>query len=114
MVALDRGSQLLALVRRIRAFGVNVQERSQAEVATAFAREGGAPKFSGGPRALDGGVPRLEGVGGFLRCTVEEFVAGGDHMIMLGSVCTAEANVCAPLTYYARAFGTHAVPCQDR
>ncbi|GAA3369544.1 hypothetical protein GCM10017744_089650 [Streptomyces antimycoticus] len=34
-------------------------------------------------------------------------VEGGDHVVALGNVLAAQAAKGAPLTYHARAFGTH-------
>lgn len=112
-VALDRDSELLALVRRSGVFGVNILERSQSDLALTFARKGGAAKYQGIPWTVRDGVPRLDGVGGFLRCEAEQFVEGGDHVIVLGLARTAESRPCAPLTYHNRAFGTHVLPAED-
>jgi flavin reductase (DIM6/NTAB) family NADH-FMN oxidoreductase RutF len=46
-------------------------------------------------------------VSGWLACEVSGLVDGGDHVIALGTVVTAELGGSTPLTYHARAFGTH-------
>jgi flavin reductase (DIM6/NTAB) family NADH-FMN oxidoreductase RutF len=107
LVSLDRGSDLLGLVRNTRRFAVNVLSSGQAELALTFARKG-ADKFDGISWRLDRGVPRLDGVCGWLSCEVSTLVDGGDHVVALGFVLAAEACPGAPLTYHARTFGTHA------
>ena len=108
LVALDRGSDLLALVRRTRRFGVNVLASTQSALALAFARKGGSAKFDGASWHVDGGVPRLPEALGWLVCEVAELVDGGDHVVVLGLVVAADTAGGLPLTYHGRVFGTHA------
>ncbi|NLT07050.1 MAG: flavin reductase family protein [Solirubrobacterales bacterium] len=105
-VALDRDSDLLALVRRTRRIGVNVLSHGQEELALAFARKGG-DKFDGVAWGVDHDLPRIDGVGGWLACDVAEIVPGGDHSIVLGGVVAAHAQSEPPLVYQRRLFGTH-------
>lgn len=107
LVALDRGSDLLALVRLAGRFGVNVLGSTQSALALAFARKGGVGKFSGVQWELDHGLPRLPGAPGWLACDVTDLVDGGDHVVALGKVIAAETLGGPPLTYHARVFGTH-------
>ncbi|WP_217558201.1 flavin reductase family protein [Streptomyces sp. GbtcB6] len=107
MVALDRRSQLLGLLRSSLRFGVNVLGHAQTASALAFARKGGAEKFAGVLWEADRDIPRLLGAPGWLACEVADFVDGGDHVIVLGNVMSAETAGGDPLTYHARAFGTH-------
>lgn len=107
LVALDRNSDLLALVEQVGEFGVNVLGADQAELALAFARKGGLGKFSGIHWESDHGVPRIPDTAGFLACRATGLVAGGDHRILLGEVLAADSVTMPPLTYYARSFGTH-------
>lgn len=106
LVSLDRGSDLLAVVRTTGRFAVNVLGREQAETAVRFARKG-ADKFHGVDWQVKVGMPRLAGVCGWLCCDVSDLVDGGDHVIALGTVTAAEAYPGEPLTYHARTFGTH-------
>lgn len=107
LVALDRTSDLLALVRSSGHFGVNVLGSAQPEIAKRFARKGNE-KFSGVPWQLEHGSPRLEGTCGWLACAVTRLVDGGDHVVALSAVLSAERSATPPLTYHARQFGTHA------
>jgi flavin reductase (DIM6/NTAB) family NADH-FMN oxidoreductase RutF len=108
LVSLDRGSDLLEMVRITRSFGLNVLSSEQAPLALNFARKGGADKFNGVEWWAEAGVPRLPGAGGFLGCDVTDIVDGGDHVVLLGLVRFAGTTACQPLTYHARMFGTHA------
>lgn len=108
LVSLDRGSELLGLIRGSGRFGLNVLGSDQSQMALNFARKGGAGKFAGVSWNLADGVPRIPGAGGFLSCDAADLVDGGDHVLVLGRVRAAETTAVPPLTYYARSFGTHA------
>ena len=107
LVCLDRGSDLLVVVRESGRFAVNVLGADQAPTALAFARKGGAGKFQGVRWDLDHGLPRLPGAPGWLACDVAELVDGGDHVLALGTVAAAGTSDGRPLTYHGRVFGTH-------
>lgn len=107
MLALDRGSQLLKKVAVSGRFGVNVLGSGQQATAMAFARKG--DKFADVLWVRDDGLPRIVGVAGWLGCRVDGEYDGGDHVILMGHVETAEARTDAPLTYHRRTFGTHVV-----
>lgn len=106
LVSLDRGSDLLAIVRDSGRFGMNILAHNQSELAMTFARKG-SDKFSGVDWQVSSDVPRLPDVSGFLACSVSTLVEGGDHIVVLGSVLASESNTAPPLTYHDRAFGTH-------
>jgi flavin reductase (DIM6/NTAB) family NADH-FMN oxidoreductase RutF len=106
LVSLDKTSELLGHVRRAQVLGVNVLHAGQAALATAFARKG-TDKFSGVGWTLEHGVPRLDGVMGWLACRVERLAEGGDHVVVFGRVVAAAGSPGAPLTYHQRRFGTH-------
>ncbi len=108
LVSLDRGSDLLALVRESGRFGVNVLGSTQSALALAFARKGGTGKFNGVRWDVDHDLPRLPGAPGWLACDVATLVEGGDHVVALGTVVAAETLDGPPLTYHGRVFGTHA------
>lgn len=107
LVALDRGSDLLALIRESHRFGINVLSSTQSALALAFAKKGGVGKFNGVRWELDHDVPRLPRTPGWLACELAGLVDGGDHVIALGRVVAAETRDGQPLTYHNRAFGTH-------
>lgn len=106
MVALDRRSDLLARLRTGSPLGLTVLAGGESGLAQVFARKG-ADKFAGVAWTLEDGAPRLAGAGGWLGCTVQDLVPGGDHVIVLAEVRRADPGTGAPLTYHARTFGTH-------
>ena len=103
LVSLDRGSDLLALVRRSGRFGVNVLEQDQRELARGFARKG-TDKFTAVHWRAAAGLPRLDGAGLWLACAVDELLEGGDHVIVTGIVHVAEHDAREPLLYQRRDF----------
>ena len=105
LVSLDRGSDLLQMVRRSQRYGINVLSHDQEEIATRFARKG-VDKFEAVPWTLDTDLPRLDGTASWIACRLHELVEGGDHMIAVGFVEHAEAGPAHPLLYRQRAFGT--------
>ncbi|OMQ16811.1 flavin reductase [Modestobacter sp. VKM Ac-2676] len=107
LVSLDRGSELLVLIRECRRFGVNVLGADQSWLALAFARKGGTGKFEGIRWEADQDLPRLRRAG-WLACEADQIVDGGDHVLVLGRVVAAETSTGQPLTYHGRLFGTHA------
>jgi flavin reductase (DIM6/NTAB) family NADH-FMN oxidoreductase RutF len=104
LVSLDRGSDLLTMVRETGRFGINVLGSDQADLALRFARKDGPAKFEGVPWELRAEVPRLPDVVGFAGCTVADLVPGGDHVIVLGDVVATELAAGPPLVYHGRMF----------
>jgi flavin reductase (DIM6/NTAB) family NADH-FMN oxidoreductase RutF len=113
LVSLDRTSDLLGVIRETERFGLNVLGSEQSSLALTFARKGGVGKFAGVPWEIESGVPRIPGAGGFLACTVAQFVDGGDHVVVLGVVLSAHTLDAQPLTYHGRVFGTHVALAQQ-
>lgn len=113
LVCLDRGSDLLGLLRSSQHFGVNVLASHQSSLALTFAGKGKASKFSGVTWNLYKGLPRLPDSSGWLDCEVAELVDGGDHIVVLGNVLDVQTSSRAPLVYHNRFFGTHATTEND-
>jgi len=107
LVCLDRGSELLEVVRSTGRFGLNVMGAEQSALAGGFARKG-IDRFAGVEWTLEHGVPRLAGAPGWVACAATQLVPGGDHDIVLGLVLDAGVVDGAPLAYHRRTFGTHA------
>lgn len=107
LVALDRSSGLLRVIRESGTFGVNILGRHQARYGLAFARKGGAEKFDGVTWVADHDLPRLAQAPAWIACEAARFIEGGDHIVIFGRVLAAEALGGGPLTYHARTFGTH-------
>ncbi|WP_342661445.1 4-nitrophenol 4-monooxygenase/4-nitrocatechol 2-monooxygenase, reductase component (plasmid) [Rhodococcus ruber] len=108
LVALDRASALLALVREHRMLGLNILSSEQATLAAGFARKGD-DKFAGVEWTLRAGVPHITGAAGWLAGEVTDLVDGGDHVIALVRVGELAVGEGLPLTYHNRTFGTHSV-----
>lgn len=106
MLALNRGSQLLACLAETGRFGVNVLASDQADLAQTFARKD-VRKFDHVAWRFERGLPRLPDAPGWLVCEVSQLVNGGDHVVVFGAVTDGEAIVRPPLTYHRRSFGTH-------
>ncbi|MFT4262564.1 MAG: flavin reductase family protein [Nocardioides sp.] len=107
-VALDRSSRLLEVVERTGRFGVNVLSTDQASLAMRFAGKGD-DKFDEVTWLPEGQLPRLPRSVAWLRCSTEEILGGGDHLILVGRVEHCEVDVeQPPLSYFGRRFGTHA------
>lgn len=87
LVALDRASALLALVREHRILGLNMLSSEQASLAAGFARKGD-DKFADVDWTLRAGVPHITGSAGWLAGEVNELIDGGDHIVAL--VCVRE------------------------
>lgn len=105
-VALDNSSTLLSHLAVGRSFGVNVLDAQQHGLAARFARKG-RHKFLDVAWRFSAGQPRLDAAHGWLACSVDRLVDGGDHTLVVGLVTEAEAAFGSPLTYYHRTFGTH-------
>jgi flavin reductase (DIM6/NTAB) family NADH-FMN oxidoreductase RutF len=106
-VALDRSSELLKIVRSTRRMGVNILRHEQSGHAVRFACKGG-DKFEGVAWVEEHGLPRLLDAPTWLVCDVERCVSGGDHILVLARVASADAAPAPPLAYLNRRYGTHA------
>lgn len=106
IIALGSESELLAHARAAGRIGVNVLRHDAARTALAFARAR-ADKFGTADWILENGLPRLRQTCGWLACDVASIVPGGDHLLLLSQVISAQMTDDPPLTYARRTFGTH-------
>jgi flavin reductase (DIM6/NTAB) family NADH-FMN oxidoreductase RutF len=103
LVCFDRASLTLAAVRGHGAFAVNVLAAPQQQLSANFARRGLAAAWDDVEhRPGPAGCPRLAGVLAAVECTVEHYLPGGDHEIVVGRVhhaqtCDGEAS---PLLFW--------------
>jgi flavin reductase (DIM6/NTAB) family NADH-FMN oxidoreductase RutF len=104
IVSLDRDSDLLAIMRVTRRFGVNVLHEGQEDHALCFARKG-CDKFRGVDWHEHAELPRLTGAAAWIACRAERLLPGGDHVIVTGRVEHAERHPGhRPLVYRERTF----------
>jgi flavin reductase (DIM6/NTAB) family NADH-FMN oxidoreductase RutF len=94
LVCFDRSSVTLQAVRSHGAFAVNVLAAPQRHLSANFARRGLAAVWDEVRHHRRGptGSPRLEGVLAALECTVEHYLPGGDHEIVVGRVRDVETS----------------------
>jgi flavin reductase (DIM6/NTAB) family NADH-FMN oxidoreductase RutF len=103
LVCFDLASVTLKAVHHHSAFAVNVLAAPQQHLSRNFARRGLAAVWDEvthrpGPH----GCPRLDGVLAALECSVEHYLPGGDHEIVIGrvhdvAICGDDA---APLLFW--------------
>ncbi len=105
-VMLDRSSDLLKIVNATQAFGVNLLQEAQSDLALSFARKG-LNKFEGVAWSEDGGLPRLTDAMSWVACSVEHTIEAGDHIVVLGRVLNGDLRPAPPLIYHQQTFGTH-------
>jgi flavin reductase (DIM6/NTAB) family NADH-FMN oxidoreductase RutF len=103
LVALDRSSDLLRLLRQSRRFAVNLLATGQEWLGEACARKG-PDKLRLLPWHQDEDLPRIDGAAAWLACEIEELVPGGDHVIVTGLVTQCETNDSQALVYHRRQF----------
>jgi flavin reductase (DIM6/NTAB) family NADH-FMN oxidoreductase RutF len=90
LVSINRDASSFPLIKRIGAFGVNILNADQLDVAERFTGKGGlkgADRFAGATwfRGVSG-VPLLVGALAALDCEVEEIIERHSHAIVLGRV----------------------------
>ncbi|GAA4889315.1 flavin reductase family protein [Tessaracoccus lubricantis] len=102
--ALDNRSGMIERIRETGRVGINILAAGQGEVALRFARRDIPDRFADLAWQDDHGLPRLEGSVSWLRCEQLEFVAGGDHTVVLATVAAAEAHSDSSLGYHLRQF----------
>jgi flavin reductase (DIM6/NTAB) family NADH-FMN oxidoreductase RutF len=101
LAALDLGSRTLVAVEHARRFGINVLAGDQADVARRFSTKDPHPeKWDGIGWSERAGVPMIEGSAIWLACELGELHAGGDHVIVTGTVVELEAGEGKPLLFF--------------
>lgn len=107
VVALDRSSTTLSVVRRTRRFGVNILAADQPDLAKRFGSKAD-DKFSDVAWSLEAGLPRLSATSGWVRCSVGSIQDGGDHVLVSGLVeASAHDRERDALAYRGRALSPH-------
>jgi 3-hydroxy-9,10-secoandrosta-1,3,5(10)-triene-9,17-dione monooxygenase reductase component len=103
-------SRAWPLMQRAGYFCVNILAADQADLSTTMATKG-HDKFDGvGWRPASTGAPLLDGVVGYVDCTVHQVVEAGDHYVVIGRVKELGFGQDAerPLLYFRGAYDTTA------
>jgi 3-hydroxy-9,10-secoandrosta-1,3,5(10)-triene-9,17-dione monooxygenase reductase component len=106
LVCIDKSSSTLGMVRRSKAFGVNVLSHDQSDLSNHFASKL-KDKFSAVRHKIGPlGSPLLDDVLVAMECKLMQEVDGGDHAILIGEVdhASVQENK-APLLYYTGHYG---------
>lgn len=105
LACLDRGSRTLLAVQAANHFGVNVLSAEQEKIARTFSSKAPvAHKWEGIESAELGGVPAIDGALVSVACELQDVIAGGDHVIVTGSVLALRAEAGAPLLFHRGAY----------
>jgi 3-hydroxy-9,10-secoandrosta-1,3,5(10)-triene-9,17-dione monooxygenase reductase component len=110
-------SRAWPLMQRAGYFCVNILAGDQAEISNAMATKG-SDKYDGiGWRAATTGAPLLDGVLGYVDCTVHSVHEAGDHYVVIGRVkeldfgpASSDDGDHQPLLYYRGGYDTIARP----
>jgi len=103
MLALDRRSSLLTLIKTHTVFTINVLGHDQAEQALLAAAKG--PEKLPTVHWMAGGHgTRLVGSAAWATCRAERILDGGDHEIVLALVVNCAVASSSPLVYHDRTF----------
>ncbi|MEU9485640.1 flavin reductase family protein [Streptomyces decoyicus] len=104
-LCIGRHSQTWPLIRQESRFCVNILADHQKSICQQFARSGG-DKFTGvNWTETPNGSPLLDGVLGWIDCSLVREFDGGDHVIAIGQVTNLDqAEADSPLLYYRSSF----------
>ncbi len=108
-----KSSRAWPLMRQAGFFCVNLLAADQSEVSTAFAMRG-EDKYDGiGWSSATSGAPLLDGVLGWVDCTIEQVHDAGDHDVVIGRVQDlgygerGAESTADPLTFFRGRYGRH-------
>jgi flavin reductase ActVB len=109
LVCLERRAECFDAFMAAPQFAVSILASGQSAVAMTFATRG-ADKFANlevqpGPLS---GMPLVAGALAQLECQMHERLGGGDHVILVGEVISANVADSPPLLHYNRSFGAFA------
>lgn len=102
--ALDNRGGMVDRLRASGRAGVNILAGHQADAAIAFASRHSGDRFADLAWHEDAGLPRLDDTAAWLRCESLEFLPGGDHTVVLGTVAEADPLGDSSLAYHLREF----------
>lgn len=107
LVAIDKSSRTLAILKNARSFVINFLKQGAEDVSTTFASKGD-DKFAGvpwRPSTLADGAPILhESSVAYAECRIVRQREEGDHWVFVGEVEGGAVLGGAPLMYYRRTY----------
>ena len=100
LISVDKSAQCYSCFERGNGFIVNFLSEGQESLSRRFATKG-IDKFAG-LECHDGvnGAVILDGVLGYVECTITQCIDGGDHTIVIGEVLHADAADERPLLFF--------------
>ena len=105
LVALERASDLLEILRKTQRFAVNLLAGGQEDVGGTCAQEGRGQAGVGRRGRTSDGLPGSRARPPGSSCEVREYLPGGDHVIVVGLVTASEAgDEAQPLIYHRAGF----------
>lgn len=105
VTCLNAASPTQEVVRRARAFAVNILAEDQEHLAGLFSRPGADPFRDLSCESGMTGAPLLPGALAVLECRIAQEVRGGSHRVLLADVVRASAREGSPLAYFRGRFG---------
>lgn len=102
--ALDNRGSMVSRLRTSGRAGVNVLAGDQGDVAIRFANHRAPDRFAELIWHEDHGLPHIAGAVAWLQCEDLQFLPGGDHTIVLGTVVAAQTDGDSSLSYHLREF----------
>jgi len=107
LVAIDKSSRTLAVLKTARSFVINFLKQGAEDVSSTFASKGD-DKFAGvpwRPSTVADGAPILhESSVAYAECRIVRQHDEGDHLVFVGAVEGGEVLGGAPLMYYRRTY----------
>jgi flavin reductase (DIM6/NTAB) family NADH-FMN oxidoreductase RutF len=101
LVAVDKRAGAHAGISKNGCFAVNVLASEQEPLSRRFASSGPKEFADLNARAVETGAPVLPDTLGFVDCTLQEVLPGGDHDIFIGRIVAGEFREGRPLLYFA-------------
>jgi 3-hydroxy-9,10-secoandrosta-1,3,5(10)-triene-9,17-dione monooxygenase reductase component len=107
LACLDRGSRTLRVVQAAGHFGISVLAAGQEGLALGFSSKAPVPeKWDGVAWSDRAGIPALDGSLLWIGCELVDVIAGGDHVIVTGSVLDLEPGEGEPLLFHRGTYRT--------
>ncbi len=111
LVCINRSASAWPILKEYGAFGVNLLDANQQDLADRFAGksgEKGAARFAGARwKSLVTGAPLLNGALAAIDCTIEEIIERHSHAIVIGRIEAVELGDWSdPLLYWSGVYRT--------